>query len=477
LENIYTQVNPSVVNIQVVKNAEIGPITIPEIPGFPFDFGPSVPQEPQEQRGLGSGFVWDKEGYIVTNNHVVASADKITVVFAEGTSISGKVVGADPDSDLAVVQVDLPADRLQPVQVADSNQLKVGQLAIAIGNPFGLEGTMTVGFVSALGRSLPVKTGDAQGARYTIPEIIQTDAPINPGNSGGVLVDDQGRVIGVTAAIESPVQANAGIGFAIPSAIVQKVVPVLIETGHYDHPWLGISGTSLTPELNEAMKLKSDQRGVLVGTVTSGSPADRAGLRGGDREVEIEGQPMRVRGDVIIAIDGQPVKKFDDLVTYLVRSTTVGQTIALTVLRQGKTEAVKVTLAARPKQETQQGQAESGAITGAWLGIQSLTITPEIAEAMNLDPGQRGVLVEQIAQGSPADEAGLRGSYKALFVNGQRLMVGGDVIIAVDSQPVAQEEDLLALLQSARPGQKMAFAILREGKQIEIAVTPGEQPR
>jgi serine protease Do len=297
-----------------------------------------------------------------------------------------------PDSDLAVVKVNLPADQLQPVQVADSTQVHVGQLAVAIGNPFGLEGTMTVGFVSAIGRSLPVEESTSQGPSYSIPDIIQTDAPINPGNSGGVLVDDEGRLIGVTAAIESPVQANAGIGFAIPSVIVHKVIPALIETGHYDHPRLGLSGTDLRPELAAAMGLDASQRGALAMDVTPGGPADEASLRGGDREVEIEGQQVRVGGDVIVAIDDQPVKEFDDLVVYLARNTEVGQTVTLTVLRQGKEQTVPVTLDARPGAAAQSGPAESSRTGGAWLGIAGLTVTPEVAEALNLPSNQQGVL-------------------------------------------------------------------------------------
>jgi 2-alkenal reductase len=224
----------------------------------------------------------------------------------------------------------------------------VGQLAIAIGDPFGLEGTMTMGIISALGRSLPVASSEVGQAQYTIPDIIQTDAPINPGNSGGVLVDDQGHVIGVTAAIESPVRANAGIGFAIPSAIVERVVPSLVQDGTYVHPWLGISGGTLTTEIASAMSLDPEQRGVLIARVTPGGPADVAGLRGSDRQVQIEGQNVDVGGDVIVSVDGQTLSRFEDLVTYLVRNTDVGQTLDLQVLRDGQTRHVKLTLAARP---------------------------------------------------------------------------------------------------------------------------------
>ncbi|RME48191.1 MAG: PDZ domain-containing protein [Chloroflexi bacterium] len=420
--------------------------------------------------------MWNKDGYIVTNNHVVEGADRISVTFHDGTTVAGRVVGTDPDSDLAVVKVDVPAEQLQPVRIADSTQVKVGQLAVAIGNPFGLQGTMTVGIVSAVGRLLPIESGGTQGPHYSIPDVIQTDAPINPGNSGGVLVDDQGRVIGVTSAIISPVRASAGIGFAIPSAIVQKVVPTLIKTGHYEHPWIGISGISLNPDLAKAMDLKADQRGALVVDVVPGSPADKAGLHGSDRQVTIEGEQVRVGGDVIVAVDGQSVDGFDDLITYLARSTEVGQTVTLTVLRHGKTETVKVTLAARPKSETQRGQAARGAAGGAWLGILGVTITPEIAQAMNLPPNQQGVLVERVERGSPADLAGIQGSYKPMTINGRRLLVGGDIIIAMDDTPVTRMEDLQALVQQAQPGQESVLTLLRNGKQVQVTVTLGERP-
>ncbi len=307
-------------------------------------------------------------------------------------------------SDLAVVKVDVADKLLQPVQVADSTKVKVGQLTVAIGNPFGLQSTMTVGFVSGLGRLLPTGSDNSQGPSYSIPDIIQTDTPINPGNSGGVLLDARGHLIGVTAAILSPVGASIGIGFAIPSAIVQKTVPALIQTGHYEHPWFGVSGTSLTLDLDNAMKLKPDQRGALVVDVVPGSPADKAGLRGSGQQVTVEGLQMRVGGDVITAVDGSPVRSFDNLVTYLVRSTKVGQTATLTVLRSGKEETVKVTLASRPKSEAATAEGE------AWVGISGITVTPEIAKLINLPEKQGGVLVEQVQQGSPADRAGLRGS-------------------------------------------------------------------
>jgi S1-C subfamily serine protease len=417
--------------------------------------------------------VWDREGHIVTNNHVVAGAEEITVTFYDYTTVSATVVGTDSHSDLAVLKVDLPAEQLNPVQVADSTRVEVGNLAVAIGNPFGLDGTMTVGFVSALGRSLPVTSGAMSTSTYSIPDIIQTDAPINPGNSGGVLVDDEGRVIGVPTAIESPVQANAGIGFAIPSVIVQKVVPVLIQDGEYEHPWLGISGTSLRSDLAEAMELAPDQRGVLVAEVVDGSPAAAAGLRGSDRQVE--GQQVLVGGDVIVAINGEAVGQFGDLVTYLARNANVGETVTLTVVRGSQEELVRVTLAARPQEEPS-SQADRGMASGAWLGVQGLTLTPEIAEAMDLPADQQGVLVVEVIRDTPADQAGLRGGDQSFEADGGQTQIGGDVIIAVDGQAMAQMEDLAALMRLSRPGQEVTLSLLRDGQEVEVSVTLGERP-
>ena len=470
LEQVYVQVNPSVVNIQVVMTASASS----QSQGFPF--GPLVPQVPQQQSALGSGFVWDTQGHIVTNYHVVEGADTISVTFADGTTVPAEVTGTDLNSDLAVLKVDVPADQLRPVQIADSTLVKVGELAIAIGNPFGLQNTMTLGIISALGRTLPAQATAAQGQYYSIPDIIQTDAPINPGNSGGVLVDDTGSVIGVTAAIESAVQSNAGIGFVIPSQIVEKVVPALIDTGHYDHPWIGISGTSLVPELATAMDLPADQRGALVIGVVPNSPADQAGLRGSTQQVQINGQAVPVGGDVIVSVDGQPVQDFEDLIAYLADSTQVGQTITLQVLRDGSPETIDLTLAARPSSEATGSQAANPGSGGAYLGIVGLTVTPEIAQAMDLPADTQGVMVTQVQNNSPADQAGLVGSDNPATIGGQEIMIGGDVITAIDGLPLTSMSELQTLLQEAAPGQTVALTILRDGSQQTVEVVLGQRP-
>jgi 2-alkenal reductase len=294
--------------------------------------------------------VWDLEGHIVTNNHVVAGAQSISVTFPDGSIYAATVTGTDPDSDLAVIKVEVPAHLLSPVSLADSTQLKVGQLAIAIGNPFGLQGTMTIGFISGLGRLLP-SDENAVGPSYSIPEIIQTDAPINPGNSGGVLLNKSGQVIGVPSAIATQSGSSSGVGFAIPSAIVQNVVPRLIENGRYEHPWLGVSVITLNPDINKAMNLDSNQRGALVAQVMAGSPAEKAGLIASQRQITVNGYQVSVGGDIITALGSHSIKSSDDLVTVLSESGSIGQTVTFTLLRDGKEIQVAVKLEARPGQQ------------------------------------------------------------------------------------------------------------------------------
>ncbi|MBE7473946.1 MAG: trypsin-like peptidase domain-containing protein [Anaerolineales bacterium] len=337
LINLYERVNPSVVNI-VVTVEEQGSVLGPQEEIFP-------------TQGQGSGFIYDTEGHIITNNHVIAEATKVEVTFYDGSSAEAKVIGTDPDSDLAVVKVDLPPEVLRPVAWGDSDQLHVGQRAVAIGNPFGLSGTLTSGIISALKRSLPTESGS-----FRIPEIVQTDAAINPGNSGGPLLNSQGEVIGVNTAIVPRRTALGersflGVGFAIPSNLVVRVVPSLIKGGQYQHPWIGFSGSTVTPEIAKEMKLPKAS-GALVAEVISGSPADKAGLRSGTRDFELSnGFVTQIGGDVIIAIEDEAIETFDDLISFLARRGTVGEAVTLTIIRNGKEQKVELTLEARPEAE------------------------------------------------------------------------------------------------------------------------------
>ena len=477
-EGIYAKVLPSVVSIAV---SETVTQTLPNNPNLPndFNFGNGQQQQAPEfqQTGAGSGFIWDTEGHIVTNNHVVDGADLIRVNFSDGTSNTAIVIGKDSQSDLAVLKVDVPAAQLKPIEVADSTQAKIGQIVVAIGNPFRLSGSMTTGIISGLGRSLVLDSIDASGLSYAIPDVIQTDAAINPGNSGGVLVDIEGKLIGVTTAIESPVRANSGIGYVVPSVIVQKVVPILIKDGSYQQPWIGISGNDLTPEVATVMNLETTQRGALVAEVTAGSPADKAGLVGSAKTAQVDGQDVKVGGDVITSADGKPVNDFEDLVAFLARYATVDQTIKLTVLRDGKSIEIPLTLAARPapasvEKETLPEETSGG----AWLGIQSTDMSPAIAEAMGLKKDATGALVVQVSADGPADKAGIKGSYKPFEDNGQQTMIGGDIITTVDGKAISGTQRLAETLAGFKPGDVVKVTLLRDGKSSDVQVTLGEKP-
>ena len=291
--------------------------------------------------GEGSGFVFDNNGHIVTNNHVVATSNgDIVVRFSDGSQKDASIVGTAPDSDLAVLTVDADPGELRPLPLGDSNDLKVGQIVVAIGSPFGLENTLTTGIVSGLDRLFPGAQAPG-GGTYNIPNIIQTDAAINPGNSGGPLLDLHGNLIGVNTAIESPVRGSSGVGFAVPSNVVAVVVPQLINGGRVATPWLGISGTELNGTLAENLGLDPTTRGIVIGEVIVGGPAAAAGLQAADAT-------GTSAGDIIVGVDGNMVRAFDDLLGYIVEETTVGQTINVEVLRDGQVETIPLTLQARP---------------------------------------------------------------------------------------------------------------------------------
>lgn len=340
IAGIYQRVAPSVVHVRVVQQVSEMDDSLFDIPGMP-DF-----DHPDEfyQRGEGSGFVWDKEGHIVTNYHVVEDAASVEVTFIDGTSFPAEVVGIDPDSDLAVIFVDSPEEWLHPITLGDSEAAFVGQRVVAIGNPFGQEWTLTTGIVSALGRTMPSGT-----SQFSIPEMIQTDTAINPGNSGGPLLDRNGQVLGVNTLILSLTQASSGVGFSIPVNVVKQVVPSLISEGYHAYAWLGIVGRDMDRDTSIAMNLSPDQRGALVLEVTESSPADTAGLLASFETVEMFGALLDIGGDVIVAANNQPLRSMDDLIVFLVEQTVPDQEITLTVLRDGEEISLDVTLGERPR--------------------------------------------------------------------------------------------------------------------------------
>jgi S1-C subfamily serine protease len=318
LIDLYARVNPSVVHILVYTS-----------------------QDEYVPLGSGSGFVYNEDGYIVTNNHVVEDGGEFEVVFFDGSRRRADVIGTDVDGDLAVIKVDSLPDSARVIELGDSDQLKVGQLVIAIGNPFGEQGSMSMGIVSGLGRSLESQRQlDTSGGRYSLPQVIQTDAPINPGNSGGPLINLDGQVVGINSAIRSTTGVNSGVGFSIPSNAVTRIVPKLITEGAYTYSYIGVQIQSLNLNTQELFGLTQVQ-GAYVTGVTEGGPAADAGLVPADLN---DG----TGGDLIVAIDGQPILDTESLIAYLVFHTEVGQTINLTVIRGGETVSVPLTLGARP---------------------------------------------------------------------------------------------------------------------------------
>jgi len=292
--------------------------------------------------GMGSGFVYSDEGYVITNQHVVQDAEKVMITFLDGEAYIGNVVGSDRDLDIAVVKVEPTNTYLQPIKIGDSSELKVGEKIAAIGNPFGLSGSMTSGIVSQMGRLLPQETG------YSIPDVIQTDAAINPGNSGGPLINMKGEVVGINTAIQSATGEFSGIGFAVPSNTVKKVVPVLIQDGEFKHPWMGISGTDVDPELAEVRELNSS-KGFLVVSVIEGSPAESAGLLGVTETKEMDGREFALDGDIILSIDGETVRKISDILVHLQREKSVGDEMVLSVNRNGEILELTMILEERPQ--------------------------------------------------------------------------------------------------------------------------------
>jgi serine protease Do len=421
-----------VVNVQVVKKVKNIGFGFRQF-GSPFGeknpfgdfFGPfseGNPPEGFEQRGVGSGFVMNRDGYILTNNHVVEDADQIKVKLANGKEYEGKVVGRDPKTDLALIKINASSD-LQPLTLGNSDDLKVGSWVVAVGSPFGLEQTVTAGIVSAKGRVIGSGPYD---------NFIQTDASINPGNSGGPLINMKGEVVGINTAI---IASGQGIGFAIPINMAKEIAPQLQEKGHVTRGWLGVSIQEVTPELAKSFNLK-EKKGSLVAQVVPGSPAEKAGIE---------------QGDVIVEFDGKEVTDSKDL-PRIVASTPVGKAVTIKLSRSGKVldRQVKV---GEMEEKAEVARTPSNKKS---LGITVQNVTPEIAKSLGLKK-DTGVVVTRVEPGSPAADAGIQ---------------TGDVIHEVNRKPVKNVEDFVQKVEKAKDQDNVLLFLQRGQNNLFAAVTP-----
>lgn len=429
--DLVKEATPSVVNISAVKIVKgqgglplpfRGPSDDPMRDFFERFFGDRVPKE-FKQRGLGSGFIIDKEGYILTNNHVVEKTDEIKVKLHDETEYDAQIVGRDPKTDLALIRI--RADRpLKPLRFGDSDSLRVGDWVVAIGNPFGLGNTATAGIVSAKYRHIGAGPYD---------NFIQTDAPINPGNSGGPLLNTDGEVIGINTAIFSRSGGSIGIGFAIPSNMARDLLPQL-KKGKVVRGWLGVMIQKITPELKEKLGLRTE-RGALVADVTRGGPAEKAGIR---------------RGDVITAFDGKRIREMNEL-PYLVASTPANKKVTVTVLRKGKKKEIRVKIGVMPEEP---GTTVAGGGSAPDLGLTVEELTPELASRLRIEDA-RGLVITRVRPGSPAAEGGLR---------------QGDVILELDQAPVGNAHDFERKIRRYKQGSTLLFVVKRRGATLYLTV-------
>ncbi|TVP39936.1 trypsin-like peptidase domain-containing protein [Candidatus Nitrosocosmicus arcticus] len=438
--------------------------------------GSTQTTEPNPSR-LGSGFVYDKLGHIVTNFHVVDGSkdNQVYVTFLDGVSYEGDIVGTDPYSDLAVIKLsDVDknvSSKLVPLELGNSSIIRIGQKVVAVGNPFGLSGSLSEGIISGLGRLMPAgDNGDSPQnpfdktqimkpvPSFSIPDIIQTDAAINPGNSGGPLIDMNANVIGINTAIFSNTGVYSGIGFAIPSNFLTKIVPLLIKNGEYDHPYIGINGFDITPEIAKLLNLP-EAVGFLVINVTEDSPAKLAGVQGGNKSMRINGLPIELGGDVVTEIDNKPVRKVDDILSYLENYKRIGDSVTLTVLRGPDLakEVVTIQLTARPSLETN--------LSNPSLGVIGLDVTPEIAKLMNISR-DNGFLITSIIGNSSASKANLRGGYLVTEVNGAVIELGGDIIVKMDNLGIKNQLDIKNYLKTKNIGDSIIITVLRDDNYL-----------
>lgn len=424
------KLRPVVVNISTTQ--------VSEGPGFPSPFGEEdpfsefwrrffgspPPRGPFRQRSLGSGFIIDRDGSILTNNHVIENAQKILVKLADEREFEGKVIGRDPKTDIAIVKINVK-EELPVAVLGDSDKLEVGEWVLAIGNPFGLDNTVTSGIVSAKGRHIGAGPYD---------DFIQTDASINPGNSGGPLVNLRGEVVGINTAIFTRTGTNVGIGFAIPINLAKELLPQLKGKGKVTRGYLGVLIQRVTPEIAESLGV-GRPRGALVASVSKDGPAERAGIK---------------VGDIIVEYDGKPVKESNDL-PILVARTPVGKKAQVKILRDRKEITLTVTVGELREEEVVASPKEKGD-----LGLTTQNVTPQLAETLGLDRAE-GVVVTAVEPGSPAEEAGMR---------------RGDIILEVDRKPVRNLNDYRRALKDAKKGKGILFLVRRGENTLFLALRP-----
>lgn len=331
MSGIYERTVPSVVGLRVIKSITIG------------GTAPGMPQGDFVSRAAGSGFVWDDEGHVVTNKHVIDGADRIIVVMSHGVQTEAELVGDDPDSDLAVIKITDDTVRPPAIALGDSDSIKPGELAVAIGDPFSRGFSMTSGIISAVGRTI-----NPTDSNFSVPRVVQHDAATNPGNSGGPLLNRNGEVVAINTQIISETGGFSGVGLAIPVNLAKLVAPALIANGRYEYPFIGIRGVSLSPDIARAMGLPAETRGALVLAVGTGTAAAEAGLRASDRLTMINGAELPIGGDIITAMNGTPMTGMDDVVAYTVEHTQPGDSVQFTVMRDGEEMQMEVTMRARP---------------------------------------------------------------------------------------------------------------------------------
>ncbi len=431
MAEVTAAVKPAVVNISSTQTIKTGGGSSPFLndPFFRRFFGDESgsPERPREQKraSLGSGVIVDKDGYILTNNHVVKNADEIKIRLSDKREFKGKVIGADPKTDLAVVKIE--ADHLPAVRLGDSGKLKVGETVIAIGNPFGLSQTVTSGIVSATGRA---NMGIAD-----YEDFIQTDAAINPGNSGGALVNVRGELVGINTAIFSTSGGYQGVGFAIPSSMANAVMENLIKNGKVVRGWLGVSVQSVTPDLAKQFNLRED-KGALVSDVTQGSPAEKAGI---------------TRGDVITHYDGKEVDEPSNL-RNMVASTPPNREVTLGVLREGKPVTLQLAIEELPAET----QKVSGDLDNLLKGVDVRNISPEVRKALALPKQIDGVVVAGVGGGSPADG----------------VLAKSDVILEIDKKKIHNMKDYMAVAGKINSAQSILVLVYRKGSTTFVTLTP-----